>query len=282
MLKRQLRVENDGGISDSSSEEEVSHVKKNTKVLLLSSRGVNQRQRHLLLDLLNLLPHSKKDAKFDNKNNITDLNELAELHNCDYVMYFEIRKRDDCYLWLSKTPEGPSAKFLVFNVHTLDELNMTGNCIKGTRALLSFDATFDAHPHWTIVKDLLQNTFGTAKNHRKSKPYYDHIFNFTIADNRIWFRNYQIVEKDVEGKTEVSLVEIGPRFVLDLIRIFEKSFMGSTLFENEQFISPNTIRSEAKAKFANKYKQRSVANEVKQQRTDEAVLPDNELNHVFD
>ena len=280
MFKRLQKQEN--GSDSSSSEDDSKITKKPTKVLILSSRGINHRQRHLLLDLVNLLPHSKKDSKFDSKNNIQELNQLAEMNNSDYVLYLEIRKRDDCYMWISKTPQGPSAKFLVFNVHTLDELNMTGNCIKGTRAILSFDSTFDSEPHWTVCKDLLQNAFGTSENHRKSKPYFDHIFQFSIADNRIWFRNYQIVEKQVDNETQVSLVEIGPRFVLDLIRIFEGSFKGSTLFQNEQFVSPNTIRSMQKEKYASKYKNRANANEERQERIKEAVLPENELDHVFD
>lgn len=34
--------------------------------------------------------------------------------------------------------------------------------------------------------------FGTPKDHRKSKPYHDHVFVFSIVDNHIWFRNYQV------------------------------------------------------------------------------------------
>ena len=37
-------------------------------------------------------------------------------------------------------PSGPSAKFLVENIHTLEELKLTGNCLKGSRPLLNFDA----------------------------------------------------------------------------------------------------------------------------------------------
>ncbi len=30
-------------------------------------------------------------------------------------MFFEARKRQDCYLWLAKVPAGPTAKFLIVN-----------------------------------------------------------------------------------------------------------------------------------------------------------------------
>ena len=41
-------------------------------------------------------------------------------------MFFECRKRTDCFMWLSKCPEGPSVKFHVENVHTMAELKLTG------------------------------------------------------------------------------------------------------------------------------------------------------------
>lgn len=36
-------------------------------------------------------------------------------------------------------------------------------------------------------------------------------------------------------------MEIGPRFVLNLIKIFEGSFGGPTLYENPSFKSPNMV-----------------------------------------
>jgi len=51
-----------------------------------------------------------------------------------------------------------------------------------------------------------------------------------------WFGfTWQIVEKDPaqpHGPPEMSLVEIGPRFVLTPIRIFEGAFGGATVFAN--------------------------------------------------
>jgi ribosome biogenesis protein BRX1 len=41
-------------------------VKKNKqRVLVLASRGITQRYRHLMEDVLTLLPHSVKESKFD-------------------------------------------------------------------------------------------------------------------------------------------------------------------------------------------------------------------------
>ena len=40
---------------------------------------------------------------------------------------------------------------------------------------------------------------------------------------------------------DISLVEIGPRFVLNVIRIFEGSFRGATVYANPEFVSPTMV-----------------------------------------
>ncbi len=42
---------------------------------------------------------------------------------------------------------------------------------------------------------------------------------------------------------ETQLVEIGPRFVLIPIRIFNGSLHGATLYQNAAFVSPNDERA---------------------------------------
>ena len=73
------------------------------------------RHRHLLNDLASLLPHSCKDAKLDTKSKLYQLNELAELYNCNNVFFFEARKGKDLYLWMSKAPNGPTVKMHMQN-----------------------------------------------------------------------------------------------------------------------------------------------------------------------
>lgn len=46
------------------------------------------------------------------------------------------------YLWIGKYPNGPSAKFQLQSVNASTELKMTGNCLKGSRPILSFDKSF--------------------------------------------------------------------------------------------------------------------------------------------
>ena len=132
----------------------------------------------------------------------------------------------------------------------------------------------------------------------------DHVLVFSILDNKVWFRNYQvsrpplppriselpsclttyrhspsgeiiftnetllplttlyltqIIEKDPlqpSGPPQTSLVEIGPRFVLTPIRIFEGSFGGPTVFENSEFVSPSAVRSSMRREAGDKYRSR--------------------------
>ena len=40
-------------------------------------------------------------------------------------------------------------------VHTLAELKLSGNHLKGSRPVLSFDANFDQQPHLQLLKEML-------------------------------------------------------------------------------------------------------------------------------
>jgi len=119
---------------------------------------------------------------------------------------------------------------------TLEELNLTGNCLRGARPILCFDNSFSA-PHWQVIKELLTQIFGTPNQHPKSQPFIDRVSSFAVLDNRIWWRQYQIVD-EVTG----DLAEIGPRVTMQPIKIFEGSFGGRVLWENPHYVSPNEVR----------------------------------------
>jgi ribosome biogenesis protein BRX1 len=84
------------------------------RVLLFAGRGTTQRYRHLMEDVRSLLPHNKKEPKFDTKESLSTINEICELKSCNNCIFFEMKKTD-CFLWVSKTPNGPSAKFALSN-----------------------------------------------------------------------------------------------------------------------------------------------------------------------
>lgn len=177
-------------------------------------------------------------------------------------------------------------------MHTMEELHFTGNCLKGSRPVLSFDAAFNEQPHLMVIKELFQHIFGVPQGARKSKPFVDHVMGFTVADGKIWVRNYQINEVEKTGRTDedgdeemadggkdkaskkkksaagrnsdkdnsntdIKLVEIGPRFVCTPIIIQEGSFGGPIIYENKQFVSPNQVRADLRRRKAGKHNVRA-------------------------
>ncbi|KAG7572565.1 Integrase catalytic core [Arabidopsis suecica] len=127
--------------------------KTNNKVLDMVSSRVSDlpHQRGIAGEIKskNVAGHGRQNRKFlitgrevDNQILISSLKKFSNL----------CRKHKDLYMWMVKSPSGPSVKFLVNAVHTMEELKLTGNHLKGSR----------------------------------------HVFVFCIVDDHIWFRNYQI------------------------------------------------------------------------------------------
>jgi hypothetical protein len=94
------------------------------RVLVLCSRGITFRFRHLMQDILDLLPHTKKDVKLDTKDKLWMINEICEMKNCNNSIFFEVRKKQDLYMWIAKSPNGPSVKFHVLNGSHFNNLNL--------------------------------------------------------------------------------------------------------------------------------------------------------------
>lgn len=93
------------------------------------------------------------------------------LQGATSVMFFEARKRQDLYVWLAKVPTGPTIRFYCQNVHTMAELKLSGNHLKGSRAILSFDKAFDSQPHLQLMKEMFTQVRGIkpgkASSHKK-------------------------------------------------------------------------------------------------------------------
>jgi ribosome biogenesis protein BRX1 len=215
------------------------------KCLVLGSRSMTSKSRHLLVDLRALMPHSREHAKIGTADNLGDnLVQICSLHHCNSLMFIEAHRHDVAFMWLGQAPAGPSVKFQIGNVHTADELRMVGNCLKYSRPLLHFDKEFETLPHLRVVKSLLQMNFNTPRYHPLSKPFVDHILCFFHLDNHIWFRNYQII---VDGGTTASngtpsLMEIGPRFTMEPICILNGCCRGSVLWKSKTAMPPTEVR----------------------------------------
>lgn len=50
---------------------------------------------------------------------------------------------------------------------------------------------FEAEPHLLLLREMLRQVFATPVKHAKSKPFFDHVISFHVADGRVWIRNYQ-------------------------------------------------------------------------------------------
>ena len=120
----------------------------------------------------------------------------------------------------------------------------------------------------------------------------------------MWVRNYQIVDKGDGSKSALnrkieraaaaggaaestgsedplSLVEMGPRFVLDPIRVFAGSFGGPTLYNNAAYVSPNDVRSARKRKAGHKFEDRQDAKKIIRGKKAEPAVPRGPLDDVF-
>jgi ribosome biogenesis protein BRX1 len=137
--------------------------------------------------------------------------------------------------------------------------------------------------------------FNVPKGARRSKPFVDHVITLTVADGRIWFRCYQISETQTSsmGKSKaaaaavsdlpesvdehtgqkISLIEIGPRFVLTPIVILEGSFGGPVIYENKEFVSPNQLRADLRVRKQGKFVARAKKNvEARAKRDDLGLI----------
>jgi len=279
-----------------------SRYRNKQRCLTLSSRGVSARHRHLLEDLRILIPHHKKESKLSLGKSISAtktggmrnvIPEIAQLRSANTILFLEARKHTDAYLWIGRTL-GPSIKFLLENIHTMNELRLTGNSLRGSRPFLVFDVNFRAKPHLMVVKCLLIDVFGTPRGHNRSKPFVDRVMSFFYVDGKIWVRNYQIMYKKPSDSREAlrmkknhgesvstCLIEIGPRFVLNPIRIFRGSFGGQTIYQNDEYCSPNYIRSLDKKRKGNTYKDRKEAEKRRKEWKESIVVPNDTLSNVF-
>jgi len=140
--------------------------------------------------------------------------------------------------------------------------------LKGGRGVVVFDKSFEdgfekGAEYKSLVREMLSGVFCVpAKGVRGMKPFIDRIIGVFGLDGKIWVRAYEIREAEkkqtevAKDGTDISLVEVGPRFVLTPIVVLEGSFSGPVLFENKEFVSANQVRSEARIRRAGKYARR--------------------------
>lgn len=212
------------------------------RTLLTCSRGILANERQLMKNLSALLPHSKKDSKLEKDEVKQQLQELCETRDCKNVLFFETRGKQ-LYLWMCKYPDGPSIYYQVNNVVAAEDHKLQGNCLKASRAFLSFDEHFSKIPHLSLQKAMFVDSFNLPKNHPKTQPFFDKTFsfNYNMSDDTVNFRNYQI-NKNGPKITDVELIEIGPRFDLQIIKAFDGFMGGKVIYTNKAYSSPKEIK----------------------------------------
>lgn len=157
----------------------------------------------------------------------------------------------------------------------MGELAFGGNCLKGGRGIVTFDKSYEeieAGEEWkSLAREMLRGFFCVPRRGaRHLKPFVDRVVGVFGVDGKVWIRVYEIREsekavdtsgekaRDTNGENDITLVEIGPRFVLTPIIIQEGSFGGPVIYQNKEFVSPNQVRREIHLKRAGKYAKRRV------------------------
>merc|ERR1712166_1548919 len=103
------------------------------------------------------------------------------------------------------------------NCHTMDELRLTGNCMRGSRPILTFDAAFDTTSHLRLLKTIFTDVFGTPRGHPKSKPFVDRVMAFYYADNKVRLCFYFIINNIDRSNEQITMRGCARSFFKSLI-----------------------------------------------------------------
>uniref|UniRef100_A0A7S0LPP0 Brix domain-containing protein n=1 Tax=Coccolithus braarudii TaxID=221442 RepID=A0A7S0LPP0_9EUKA len=206
--------------------------------LVLSTRGIKARPRHLLRDLLRLLPHAIESSKLDTDDGLEQVVGKCEDSDCSSAMLLDCRDRRRVYMWLANCPEGPSAMLRVLNMHTVAELKLDARRVLGARNVLVFDPVFSHGAEKQVLRELLTRVFSVPRSRGKRvsaatstgtrESVARHTVSFSWLDGSIWIRVYRMDVSEIDPQ-QTELNEIGPRLVLRPIRIIAGGFSGSIL-----------------------------------------------------
>ena len=201
--------------------------------LVIATRGIKARHRHLQRDILKLLPHGRLGAKMGAEDELKGILGLCEDAACENALLLDARDPHRLYMWVAGCPDGPSAMFRVSNVHTVAELKLDSKRAAATRTLLVFDSGFEESAERRVMKALLTRTFATPCHGKpKTQPDVKHTLTFTWLDGRVWVRAYRITPHAIKPDA-IDVMEIGPRMVLEPIRIIAAGFGGAILYSSD-------------------------------------------------
>ncbi|CAD8208133.1 unnamed protein product [Paramecium pentaurelia] len=203
-------------------------------ILIVPTRNLDLQHRHFMLDIMSILPHSKKTNKIKYEQLRQVIPSLCENHKCNSFIVFHTIS-NQLILVFGSYPSGPTVQFSVLNITTIKDLQLAGNFSKKGRVLLQFDQRFDTIVKYKLIKEIITLLFNVAQA-RFTDNFIDRIFTFTTegeAQNRIWFRQYEVYQQK-------ELREIGPRFALELISIDEGLSSGNILYQGSSINASQT------------------------------------------
>ena len=103
----------------------------------------------------------------------------------------------------------------------------------GARTVLVFDPQFKTTVERRVVRELLTRLFSTprggadgASTSGEAAALVEHVMSFSWLDGRVWMRVYRMC-RNVAGTDDLE--EIGPRIVLNPMRVIASGFGGAVL-----------------------------------------------------
>lgn len=85
--------------------------KNRQRTMVFTSRGIGGTFKYLVRDILSLVPNTKSESKLEKKDMREVINDLCFERSCNNFLFFDSHKHQDLYLWVAKSPAGPSIKF---------------------------------------------------------------------------------------------------------------------------------------------------------------------------
>lgn len=85
--------------------------KNRQRTMVFSSRGISSTFRYLVKDIIDLIPNTKIESKLERKDTREVINDICYERSCNNYLFFDCHKHIDLFMWLAKSPNGPSIKF---------------------------------------------------------------------------------------------------------------------------------------------------------------------------
>lgn len=181
--------------------------------MIISTRGADPSTKTTIRDL-NYMIDSVLEDNFDVRKDVSLLVKYMDVNDCENCVYFEISKRFN-RLWIAT--QDITIRFNILGHKSIFDLSTVNNYHKNAGHAILFTKDFDEDENLKIVKRVIETAFGCKDGAQKERA-----LCFYYNNGSISVRNYLIKE----------VAEIGPRFELELERIFEGCFKGKKVYEN--------------------------------------------------